>query len=112
MSLLDLLDVPLATSPLSTTATDSPRLAASSAMPAPVAPAPTTSTSSRSAVASANSASRLAAQNGRGVVAAARPGAVPVVGEVRLITGEYPTDRGTVRHPGRVARAQPCAAAC
>ena len=45
MSLLERLDVPAAKSRFSTSATESPRLAASSATPQPVTPPPTTSTS-------------------------------------------------------------------
>src|SRR5215211_6486423 len=46
MTLLEALDVPAARSRASTSPTDSPRVAASSAAPAPVIPPPTTSTSS------------------------------------------------------------------
>src|SRR5688572_663890 len=48
MSLLDLLEVPLAKSRASRMPTERPRVAASSAEPAPTTPAPTTSTSSSS----------------------------------------------------------------
>src|SRR5687768_15110013 len=65
MSLLDLLLVPLARSPRSTSRTVRPLLAASRATPAPVAPAPTTSTSSSALVASATSALRWITENGR-----------------------------------------------
>src|SRR5215213_7187583 len=46
MTLLDVLDVPAPRSRASTSPTDSPRVAASSAAPAPVIPPPTTRTSS------------------------------------------------------------------
>src|ERR1700729_4046179 len=57
MSLLDRLEVPLAQSRASTMAVVSPRVTASSALPAPTTPPPTTSTSSsRSAIRSIASA--------------------------------------------------------
>src|SRR3954453_11155772 len=71
MSLLERLDVPAAKSRFSTSATDSPRVAASSAQPAPVAPAPITTTSKCSAAIRASAAprcpgpSRLASFKGR-----------------------------------------------
>src|SRR5690349_10847770 len=52
-------------SPLSRTATRSPRLATSRATPAPVAPIPTTSTSSSSAAAAASSVERLRTEKAR-----------------------------------------------
>src|SRR5262245_6347474 len=58
MSLLERLLVPAAKSRFSTSATDSPRVAASSAEPAPVAPAPITTTSNRSAAIRARAAPR------------------------------------------------------
>src|SRR3954468_24738689 len=58
MSLLERLDVPAAKSRFSSSATDSPRVAASSAQPAPVAPAPITTTSKRSSAIRASAARR------------------------------------------------------
>src|SRR5688500_9539941 len=60
MTLLEALDVPDPRSRASTSPTDSPRVAASSAAPVPVIPPPTTSTSSSPEV-SASSARRRAA---------------------------------------------------
>src|SRR3954447_14579746 len=58
MSLLERLEVPAAKSRFSTSATDSPRVAASRAQPAPVAPAPITTTSKRSSAIRASAARR------------------------------------------------------
>src|ERR1022692_211260 len=60
MSLLDRLEVPLAQSRASTNAVVSPRLTASSALPAPTTPPPTTSTSSSCSVIRAIASSRAA----------------------------------------------------
>src|SRR3954469_5274025 len=58
MSLLDRLEVPAAQSRASSSPTDSPRLAASSAAPAPVTPPPITRTSTTSSASRARSARR------------------------------------------------------
>ena len=68
MSLLDREDVPAPKSRASTRPTDSPRVAASSATPAPTTPPPTTSTWS-SAPASAASAADLESGSSRAVSA-------------------------------------------
>src|SRR5450759_3433962 len=60
MSLLDRLEVPLAQSRASTIAVVSPRVTASSALPAPTTPPPTTSTSSSCSVIRAIASSRAA----------------------------------------------------
>src|SRR3954471_18572835 len=58
MSLLDRLEVPAAQSRASSSATESPRLAASSAAPAPVTPPPMTRTSTTSSGSRSRSARR------------------------------------------------------
>src|SRR5688572_12749279 len=58
MSLLDRLEVPAAQSRASSSPTESPRLAASSAAPAPVTPPPITRTSTTSSASRARSARR------------------------------------------------------
>src|SRR3954467_2627539 len=63
MSLLDRLDVPAAPSRASSSATDRPRLAASSAAPAPVTPPPITRTSTTSSVSRARSARRRSGES-------------------------------------------------
>src|SRR3954454_20009153 len=60
MSLLERLEVPAAKSRASSSATDNPRLAASSAAPAPVTPPPMTRTSTTSVSTAARSARRRA----------------------------------------------------
>src|SRR5690348_14349445 len=63
MSLLDRLEVPAAQSRASSSATDSPRLAASRAAPAPVTPPPITSTSTTSSGRRARSSARRAGES-------------------------------------------------
>ena len=60
MSLLDRLDVPEAKSRASTSPTDSPRVAASSADPAPTTPPPMTRTSSSVSAIACSASSRAA----------------------------------------------------
>src|SRR2546428_328532 len=73
MSLDEREDVPDAKSWRSTTATRNPRLAASSATPAPVIPAPTTTTSTP-ALAASSAASRPDREKGRTFRVYGRPG--------------------------------------
>src|SRR3954447_12705239 len=123
MSLDDRLDVPAAKSRASTRAVDSPRVAASSAAPAPVAPAPITTTSKISFAIRSRAASRwsgFSSPRMRSVRVAHNPAPRPlerpspvrqqrlalVVGHVRLVAavlGPHLADVGLGPQLGRDA---------